>query len=562
MFSAKEFITLKSPRLLYFATLLLLLLPNIGLSITEPMTLIERIANVVLPAGLYLLLLSAFRNPARAFWVSFILVFLSAFQMVLLYLFGDSIIAVDMFLNLVTTNTSEVEELLGSLLPAIIGVVVLYVPVIFLAIIKTRRRDYRLTDTFRRTNRHIGWAITVSGAAITAGCYLAPAAKADTPYRVQDLMYPFNVGYNIYLAVERTRLTAQREHNIRNFKFDARSIHQPDSVPEVYVMVIGETARAENFGIFGYERPTTPRLSSISGIVAFPNAFTQSNTTHKSVPMLLSAATADNFDRLYSQRGIISAFREAGFHTAFVSNQRPNHSFIDFLGMEADYCSFLKTQPGADENILDGELAEALDSLLDTTPGPLFVVLHTYGSHFRYNERYPARMAKWTPDGPDEAVESNRQALVNAYDNTILYTDSVLGAIIDRLSSTGACAAMLYASDHGENIFDNSDGLFLHASPRPSEYELHVPMIAWTSPRHRQLYPEATGALLANSNRRILTSVSMFHTMLSLGGIATPILSDSLSAATPAMADVPFHYLSDRNIPVPIDGIKRGKPMK
>ena len=85
---------LSDPRILFFATFIILLLPNAGLSVTEPMTAAERVANVLLPAGVYLLLLAGFRQPARGFWWMFLLVFLSAFQMVLLYLFGDSIIAV------------------------------------------------------------------------------------------------------------------------------------------------------------------------------------------------------------------------------------------------------------------------------------------------------------------------------------------------------------------------------------------------------------------------------------------------------------------------------------
>ena len=116
------------PAWLLTATLIVLLLPNIVLSVTEPMTLMARICNILLPAGVYMMLLSLLRNPARSVWMLFLLIFLSAFQLVLLYLYGHSIIAVDMFLNLVTTNSAEVTELLGSMLPAMIGVTVIFVP--------------------------------------------------------------------------------------------------------------------------------------------------------------------------------------------------------------------------------------------------------------------------------------------------------------------------------------------------------------------------------------------------------------------------------------------------
>lgn len=86
---------------------------------------------------------------------------------------------------------------------------------------------------------------------------------------------------------------------------------------EVYVMVVGETSRANNWGIYGYNRDTNPKLSKVFGLTAFNHVLTESNTTHKSVPMLLSAVSACTFDSIYHQKSIITAFKEAGFQTAF-----------------------------------------------------------------------------------------------------------------------------------------------------------------------------------------------------------------------------------------------------
>ena len=103
-------------------------------------------------------------------------------------------------------------------------------------------------------------------------------------------------------------------------------------------MVIGETSRAANWSIYGYNRNTNPELTKIKGLTAFSHVLTESNTTHKSVPMLMSSVTAHDFNSIYRQKGIITAFKEAGYRTAFFSNQRYNHSFIDFFGKEADIC--------------------------------------------------------------------------------------------------------------------------------------------------------------------------------------------------------------------------------
>ena len=539
-----------APRWLAFALFIILLLPNIGLSILDPMPVGAGVCNILLPGAVYMLLVTAFRNPARSVWLCFPLIFLSAFQLVLLYLYGHSIIAVDMFLNLVTTNTSEAAELLGSLFPAMVGVIIVFVPVLCVAAVKARRSDFTLSREFIHRMRLTGVSGVLVGVICIGFCLLAGN------YSIKDYLYPVNVFYNIYLAVDRSARTADYPVTSGGYKFNAVATHPADSA-EVYVLVIGETARAENFGLYGYNRDTTPRLASRQGLIVYPQAYTQSNTTHKSVPMLLSAAHADDYDRLYREKGLIAAFREAGFNTVFLSNQRPNHSFIDLLGEEAATCRFLKEELRSDTNPPDEDLVDETDRLLaECAEGEkTLIVLHTYGSHFRYNERYPRSSARFLPDDAMDATPSNRESLVNAYDNTIVYTDSVLDALITILDHRNVNAAMLYTSDHGENIFDDSKGLFLHASPRPSAHELHVPLMIWLSDEYRNSYPQTDSILNANRSQRVFTSASVFHTMLGIGGISTQAYTDSLSLVSPEFRSGAYHYLTDRNIPQPVEKV-------
>ena len=123
-------------------------------------------------------------------------------------------------------------------------------------------------------------------------------------------MYPVNVFYNLGLAVQESSRSAHYNDNAAGFCFNAVSEHANDSA-EVYVLVVGETARSRNFQLYGYDRPTNPLLSNTSGLLVFSNVRTQSNTTHKSVPMLLSPVSASSFDSIYYQKGIITAFKEA-----------------------------------------------------------------------------------------------------------------------------------------------------------------------------------------------------------------------------------------------------------
>lgn len=535
-----------SPRVLFIATIIALALPNVILAFTESVSFTTRIANVILPVAVYWFLMTLSRKTGKMVWILFPLIFFAAFQMVLLYLFGRSVIAVDMFLNLVTTNPGEAAELLDNLLPAVAGVIVVYLPLLVFAICSMKARRV-LSAAFLKTQRKYSIIGIVIGVISLNICIFT-----DKYFKTENDIYPVNVCYNLVLAIERSNATAKYEQTSAGFSFNASSVHPADS-SEVYVLVIGETARAASFGIYGYNRDTTPLMKHIPGLTAFNHALTQSNTTHKSVPMLLSAADASNYDRIYRERSIITAFREAGFHTAFFSNQKPNHSFIDIFGMEANDWKFIKNGPQGASNTPDEELLPLIAKKLSEGHKKLFIVIHTYGSHFNYRERYPASMAFFKPDDATEAKAVNRPQLINAYDNTIRQTDRLLAEIISMLGKSGAMSAMLYTSDHGENIFDDSRKLFLHASPVPSYYDLHVPFIVWTSQSYITEFPNITKSLTTNRTKDVENSVTTFHTMLHLAGIKTKYRRDSLSVASRHYFSGRRHYLNDHNLPVTLD---------
>lgn len=561
-----------SGQFLYAYAVVALLLPNIALCYTECLTPWACGVNVLLPLSLYMLFFSAAKRPGKMIWWAFIFVFFAAFQLVLLYLFGTGVIAVDMFLNLVTTNPGEAMELLDNLAPAVVGVFVVYLPLLILGGVNIRR-DSRLTVSFQQRVRH--WAMQIG--AIGLFCLLASYLMVDD-YRMRNQLYPVNICYNLYLAFERNAASENYKEASRNFKFDARSEHSA-TAPEVYVMVVGETARAHNFSLYGYPRNTNPLLSKTPGIKAFPNVTTQSNTTHKSVPMLLSAASAEDFERLFHEKGILAAFKEAGFHTVFISNQLPNHSFIDFLGEQADEHYFLKKEDALQGNHYDEDLLQKLDEILPKADASssahyhyryrkLFVVLHSYGSHFNYQERYPRSFAYFKPDSRSEAKSENRRDLLNAYDNTIRYTDYILHGIIERLQKWEGVqtktdgvygqpiSAMLYTSDHGENIFDDDRHLFLHAAPKASDYELHVPFIIWTSDGFSKQYPDILKALGENRSKQVQSSLSAFHTMLGIGGIQTHYRQDEYSVASDKYHPLKLLYLDDHDEAIPQEDAK------
>ena len=324
----KHFNRLFTQRRIFWIFLAVMLVPNLFLCFTEHLPFLFKVVYILIPGALYLLLLNLSRKPGITFWAMLPLHFIGAFQLVLLYLFGNSIIASDMFLNMFTTNSGEAFELLDKLAPAVVGVFVLYLPALALAVYSIRRPD-SLTPLFQKR------AFMLSMLLLGTGLLIYTPAHRQAPHRARlDNLYPINAFNNARFAVSSWKAAKNYHLTSRDFDYRASSSRDPQ-MPEVYIFVIGETARAGNWGLYGYERNTTPRLSARHDVIHFDDVLTQINATHKSVPLMLSPADALDFNQIYRQKSLITAFKQAGFRTAFISNQLRNGSFTDFFADEA-----------------------------------------------------------------------------------------------------------------------------------------------------------------------------------------------------------------------------------
>lgn len=540
------------PDILLWVFPLLLIVPNVILDFTEQYySFPARLTNALLPLGIYMLLMALSRKTGRTVLLFIPIMILCAFQIVLIYLYGESIIAIDMFLNVVTTNCHEAGELLQNLLMAIVVVCLLYLPPIIMGIILCAKRLYASAANRRRVGV-VGMVSALLGVVTLVCAFFMPDG-----YKPSRELFPVNVCCNMGMAGYRTALTEEYAETSADFTFGATAT--TDSVPEVIVFVIGETSRAGNWQLNGYDRPTNPRLSSRSGLISFSKALSESNTTHKSVPLLMSHLGADNFgDSIYNVKSVIAAFGEAGFRTAWLSNQQHNGSLIDFFGMEADRCKFLVD----DEDVhFDMDLCPELEDFLTANEDkPVFAVLHTYGSHFNYKERYPDEFARFLPDEDMQADKANRQQLINAYDNSILYVDAMLDSVAAVLENCGRPAAMLYIADHGEDIFDDSRERFLHASPTPTYTQLHVPVVLWLSDSYAERHPECLQNACSNAGRNISSSHSAFNTLVSLGGISTPFCEPTSSLVSDTYTEPRRVYLNDYNEGIPLSRAGMRKP--
>ena len=520
---------------------LLMIVPNIILDITESMSVMAKIVNILVPVSLYYLLMSARKNAGVTVLWLIIFMIMNSFQIVVLYLFGESIIAIDMLINCVTTNASEAGELLKNLVLPILISAAIYLPMIAWGIYSAARRLHT-SDKFRLAARRYGLLGLSIGILLSIITMIIPGNFNPAMH-----IYPLNVISNIVTALNRTYQSANFHNTSANFHFDASDTHA-QSDDEVYVLVIGETSRAINWQLFGYNRPTNPCLSKRNDIITFPRAISQSNTTHKCVPMMLTSTTPLSFDSIRYHKSIITAYKEAGYTTAVFSNQAKNHSYTQYLSEEADVVKYLDGADHYDHNLL----SLLRDNLSKNAGKKHFVILHTYGCHFNYNERYPKDMAFFKPDDASQANIIHRPQLLNAYDNAVRYTDKLLDDIISLLDSSNSKAVMIYVSDHGEDIFDDDRGRFLHASPVPTYYQLHVPLIVWSSEEYDKAYPDIRPTLSANNQMYIAPSQAIFHTLLQISGINTPYLDYSESVASSSYSSPTPLYLNDYNEGVPL----------
>lgn len=537
-----------SQKHLLFLFALLFIIPNCVLFFTEPLPITVGIASLILPYAFWVALLLLARKPGIVVWCLLPKVILDGGQLVLLHLFGESVIAVDMFLNLTSSTASEASELLGNIFLVIIGVFFFYtLPTLVLATWSIRLKE-KLTGDFRRK-----WAIRSLGV-FALGiilCLLAPIQGHNVS--LKDDFYPGNALYNLYFAINKAEKNSNYHITSADFTFNATKPVQAEGKREIYVLVVGETSRAMEWSLYGYERETTPRMEKLDGLVHFTDVVTQSNNTHKSVPIILSAASAEDYGVIYDEKSIVTAFKEAGFHTVVIANQNLNTSMIGAFYREADTfidMSQFKTGSSYLTSLHDGALLPYLQKELDKTDGNLFFVIHTYGSHFNYHERYPKEFAFYTPDKAEGIRAAYKTQLRNAYDNSIYYTDYVLGEITDMLAKTNDCVSMLYLSDHGEDIFDDSRARYLHASPIPTYYQLHIPYIIWFSEAYRAAYPEKYQVALSHSALPVSTN-SVFHTVLDIAGVHTPVADSTLAVSNSAFTVHDRMYLGDHDDPVP-----------
>jgi len=298
------------------------------------------------------------------------------------------------------------------------------------------------------------------------------------------------------------------------------------SKPLLVVLVVGETARAANWGLNGYERQTTPELAALP-LINFSDVSACGTSTEVSLPCMFAPVGRRDYDesRIRGSEGLLHVVARAGVAVHWRDNQSGCKGVCD--GLPND--NVLALNPAGlcgDGRCLDEGLLVGLDERLAQAKGTQLLVLHQLGNHGpSYFRRYPAAFARFTPACENDDLRNcTRQEIVNAYDNALLYTDHVLAQLIAQLGARAdrVDSALLYVSDHGESLGENR--LFLHGIPYPiaPDVQTKVPMVMWAS----QGFASATGLDLDCLRERARSGVGhdhVFHSLLGLLDVRTAL---------------------------------------
>ncbi|PBP44492.1 phosphoethanolamine transferase [Pseudomonas syringae] len=298
------------------------------------------------------------------------------------------------------------------------------------------------------------------------------------------------------------------------------------------VLVVGESARAENFGILGYGRNTTPNLNKESGLVAFTDVYSCGTETAVSVPCMFSNMGRKNYNatQARNQEGLLDVLKRAGIDVIWRDNQAGCKGTCDRVTFQ-DVSNLKDPLLCNNHECRDEILLQNLQAFIDGLDKDTVLVLHQMGSHGpEYYKRYPKDFETFTPVCESNALNNcSRDSIVNGYDNTLLYTDHVLSTLIDllRTNQNKVDTAMVYLSDHGESLGEYN--LFLHGTPYvlAPDQQKHVPMMVWLSDTYQKSFA-VTPECLAKQRNAPLSQDNLFHSMLGLLKVDTKVYDPSL----------------------------------
>ncbi|MDP5189140.1 phosphoethanolamine transferase [Rheinheimera baltica] len=346
----------------------------------------------------------------------------------------------------------------------------------------------------------------------------APALREHRDLKHQAV--PFNA-INAAIGLLKSNTAQSNTIEFQHYAEDARLITGVGK-PQLVIMVLGETVRADHLGINGYHRNTTPKLAQRK-LVNFGAIDACGTATAVSVPCLFSHLNRADYDETTakSSDNVLDVMQRVGVNVIWRDNNSGCKGMCDrvpqdqsFIANNVNGCN---AGDCADTLLLNGLPQKLL--ALKPTAKPVFVVLHQQGNHGpEYYKRSWGAQKQFLPECESNLLtQCPQQHIINAYDNAILATDDMLDATIQLLETLAADfdTALLYVSDHGESLGEN--GVYLHGLPywMAPEAQTKVPMLMWFSEQFKQAN-HLTSTCLEQLPQQALSHNKLFDSILSL----------------------------------------------
>tara|TARA_R110000851_G_scaffold129525_3_gene262398 strand:- start:32241 stop:33917 length:1677 start_codon:yes stop_codon:yes gene_type:complete len=327
---------------------------------------------------------------------------------------------------------------------------------------------------------------------------------------------------------------------------DAQLTPSANGKPTLMVLVVGETARAQNMAYNGYQRNTNPYTENLD-IIALQNVSSCGTATAHSLPCMFSNLTHDNYNREVAdaRNNVLDVIKAAGVNVTWFENDGGDKGVgarINKINISPSEANPLCDGSSCYDEVLVEKLSQKLQQQSEASAASgkkldnQFIALHTIGSHGpTYWQRYPADKALFTPACSRSDIENcNDQEIVNVYDNTIAYTDFVLAKTINLLKQyqDKYNVALVYLSDHGESLGES--GMYLHGTPysiAPSQ-QTHVPWFMWLPQDYTQAKGVDRKCIAEHALSGSYSHDNLFHTLLGLYGVSSSVRDPKLDITT------------------------------
>jgi len=439
-----------------------------------------------------------------------------------------------MLANVVQTDVREVRDLLSwpMLAAVMVGVVL---PGVWLW-----RQPIRSVPARSLVGRQLGVGLVAFLVALGVFwmSFQDIASLTRNHKQLRYMINPFNSLYAVTLLT--VGQAAQATKPLQAIGEDAKLLQTPTSEANapLVVLILGETARAANFGLGGYARDTTPQLRQLQSqgdLVYFSDVKSCGTSTQASVPCMFShlgkTAYESSKDRYES---VLDVLQRAGLAVLWLDNQSGCKGVCDRVPNVATTALKVPEYCNSGECLDEVMLHELPKQLAALDPAKraqgTVVVMHQMGSHGpAYYKRSPTAMKPFQPECSSHALQNcPPEQIVNAYDNSIVYTDHFIAKTVKWLQTQSRPTALMYLSDHGESLGEK--GLYLHGMPyslAPKE-QTHVPMLVWLSKPLQRERHWGMNCLQAQSGKP-LSHDHLFHSVLGLAQVSTQLAKPELN---------------------------------